>query len=43
MTHWSYYEGTNPIAFGTLPTTVIADGDSFSINSGSLQMNGSTS
>ena len=42
VTHWSYYEGTDPIAFGTLPSTVIASGDSFSINSGSLQLNGST-
>ena len=39
---WSYYKGTNPYAHGTLPSTVIADGDSFSINANSLQMNGST-
>ena len=42
VTHWSYYKGTDPIAFGTLPSTTIANGDSFSINANSLQLNGST-
>ena len=42
VTHWSYYRGTDPIAFGTLPSTTIANGDSFSINANSLQINGST-
>ena len=42
VTHWSYYEGTNPIAHGTLPSTTIADGDSFTINANSLQINGSS-
>ena len=41
VTHWSYYKGTDPIAFGTLPSTTIANGDSFSINANSLQLNGS--
>ena len=40
---WSYYKGAVPYAHGTLPSTVIADGDSFSINANSLQINGSTS
>ena len=42
VTHWSYYKGTDPIAFGTLPSTTIANGDSFTINAGSLQINGAT-
>ena len=43
VTHWSAYRGTDPVAFGTLPSTVIASGDSFSINANSLAINGSTS
>ena len=43
VTHWSAYRGTDPVAFGTLPSTVIASGDSFKINADSLQINGSTS
>ena len=43
MTHWSAYRGSAPVAFGTVPSTIIANGDSFSINSGTLQINGSTS
>ena len=39
---WSAYRGNNPVAHGTLPSTTIADGDSFSINANSLQFNGST-
>ena len=42
VNHWSYYKGAAPYSYGTLPSTVIADGDSFSINANSLQMNGST-
>ena len=42
VTHWSYYQAGSPIAFGTLPSTTIANGDSFSINANSLQLNGST-
>ena len=42
VNHWSYLEGTDPIAWGTLPSTNIAVGDSFTINAGSLQLNGST-
>ena len=40
---WSYYKGSDPYAYGTLPSTNVATGDSFSINANSLQMNGSTS
>ena len=43
ITHWSAYRGSDPVAFGTLPSTVITDGDSFLINASSLQINGSTS
>lgn len=39
---WSAYRGVTPVAFGTLPSTTINDGDSFSINAGSLQINGNT-
>lgn len=43
VTHWSAFRGNDAVAFGTLPNTVIASGDSFSINAGTLQINGSTS
>ena len=43
VTHWSLYRGTDPVAFGTLPNTVIASGDSFKINANTLDINGSTS
>lgn len=43
VTHWSAYRGTAPVAWGTLPSTTINNGDSFSINADSLQINGSTS
>ena len=43
VTHWSAYRGSAPVAFGTLPSTAINDGDSFEINANSLQFNGSTS
>ena len=43
ITHWSAYRGSAPVAFGTLPNTDIALGDSFTINANSLQINGSTS
>ena len=42
VTHWSAYRGTAAVAYGTLPSTTIADGDTFSINANSLQINGST-
>ena len=38
----SVYRGTDPVGYVTLPSTVIADGDSFLINAGTLQINGST-
>ena len=42
VTHWSAVRGSAGVAYGTLPSTVIAIGDSFSINSNSLDINGST-
>ena len=42
VTHWSLYRGTDAVAFGTLPSTAIANGDSFKINADSLDINGST-
>ena len=42
VTHWSAYRNTAPVAFGTLPSTTIENGDSFSINANSLQINGAT-
>ena len=43
VTHWSLVRGSDAVAFGTLPSTVIADGDTFAINANSLEINGSTS
>ena len=42
VTHWSAYRGTDPVAFGTVPSTVIANGDSFTINANSLVFDGSS-
>ena len=39
---WSFVTPTENIAWGTLPSTTIGDGDTFTINSGSLQLNGAT-
>ena len=43
VTHWSAYRSGVGIGFGTLPSTVIGDGDTFKINAGTLQLNGSSS
>ena len=43
VTHWSAYRVSDPVAFGPLPSTVIATGDSFKINAQTLDFNGSTS
>ena len=43
VNHWSAYRGGVAVAFGTLPSTAIGDGDTFSINANSLAINGSTS
>lgn len=43
VTHWSAVRGTAGVGYGTLPSTTINNGDSFSINAESLQFNGSTS
>ena len=42
VTHWTASRGADPVAFGTLPNTAIANGGSFEINANSLQINGST-
>ena len=39
---WSAYRGAAPVAFGTLPSTTIANGGTFTINANSLQINGAT-
>ena len=43
VTHWSAYRSSAPVAFGTLPSTVINNGDSFRINANTMRFNGSTS
>ena len=42
VTHWSAYRGAAPVAYGTLPNTVLNTGDSFQIDSNSLELNGSS-
>ena len=42
VTMWTAFRGNAYVASGTVPTTTIADGDSFAINAGSLNLNGST-
>ena len=43
VTHWSFDPTTGDDgAYGALPNTVIGNGDSFSINTGTIQINGST-
>ena len=39
---WTAFRGASFVAVGDVPSTTIADGDSFSINAGSLNLNGST-
>ena len=43
VTHWSSVRGAAPVGYGTLPATTINGGDTFSIDSGTLVFNGSTS
>ena len=43
VTHWSAYRGSVRVGWGTLPSTAIGDGDTFKINAGTLQLNGSSS
>ena len=42
VNHWSSYRGGVAVAFGTLPSTTIGNGDTFTINANSLDINGST-
>ena len=39
ITHWTAYRSSSAVAFGTLPSTVIANGDSFTIDADSIQFN----
>ena len=43
ITHWSLFRGTEGVAFDTLPSTVVQNGDSFTINANVLKINGTTS
>ena len=43
ITHWSAVRGADAVGWGTLPSTTISDGDTFTINAGTLIFNGSTS
>ena len=42
LTHWSAVRGAAGVAYGTLPSVTIVDGDSYSINANSLELNGSS-
>ena len=42
VTHWSAVRGAAGVAYGTLPSTAINNGDSFQINAQTLDINGST-
>ena len=39
---WTAFRGNAFVAVGDIPSTTIADGDSFKINAGSLNLNGAT-
>ena len=39
---WSAIRIADPVAYGTLPTTLIANGEPFRINAGTMQFNGAT-
>lgn len=43
VTHWSAFRGNDAVAFGTLPSTAINSGSTFSINANSMEFNGTTS
>ena len=42
ITHWSAVRGADAVGWGTLPSTVMGNGDTFTINSGALDFMGST-
>lgn len=42
VTHWSLVRGSDGVAYGTLPSTQINNGDSFTINANTLRILGST-
>ena len=39
---WSAYRGNVPVGFGTLPSRTLGLGDTYKINAGTLDFNGST-
>ena len=39
---WSAYRGNSPVGFGTLPSRVLGSGDTYKINAGTLDFNGSS-
>ena len=43
VTHWSAVRGSDAVAFGTVPSTTIGNGDTFTVPIGGLDINGSTS
>ena len=42
LTHWSAYRSNLAVAFGTLPSTIIANGDTFTVDANAIQFNLST-
>lgn len=42
ITHVSFYRGTDPVGYVTVPSTTVNDGDTFTVNADSVQINGST-
>ena len=42
VTHWSAFRGAAPVGYGTLPSTAINNGDTFSIDANTLQINGAS-
>ena len=39
---WSFVTASENVGYGTLPSTAIGDGDTFKINAGTIQFNGSS-
>ena len=42
VTHWSGVRGNDAVVHGTLPSRAIGHNDTYTINAGQLQLNGST-
>ena len=44
LSHWSYYKSGSPVAFGTIsPSVAVTAGGTFTMNGGTVQINGATS